>query len=76
MRRRLFMTLLGGLTAALPLVARAQRPEGMRRIGMLLALNENDAEGQARLIALRQGLDQLGWAEGDPGCVKTPLHCL
>jgi putative tryptophan/tyrosine transport system substrate-binding protein len=64
MRRRQFMTLLGGSAAAWPLVARAQQSERIRRIGVLMTLNENDPEGHARLDALRQGLNQLGWAEG------------
>jgi putative tryptophan/tyrosine transport system substrate-binding protein len=64
MRRRQFMTLLGGSAAAWPLIARAQQSERIRRIGVLMTLNENDPEGHARLDALRQGLNQLGWAEG------------
>jgi putative ABC transport system substrate-binding protein len=64
MRRREFITLLGGAAAAWPVVARAQQSGSMRRIGVLMAVSENDPEGQARLNALRQGLNQLGWAEG------------
>ncbi len=64
MRRREFITLLGGAGAAWPLAARAQQPGRMRRIGVLMTVSENDPEGQARLDALRQGLNQLGWAEG------------
>jgi putative tryptophan/tyrosine transport system substrate-binding protein len=63
MRRRDFITLLGG-AVAWPMAARAQQPERMRRIGVLMTVSENDPEGQARLAALRQGLNQLGWAEG------------
>jgi ABC-type uncharacterized transport system substrate-binding protein len=63
MRRREFITLLGG-GAFWPLAARAQQPEGMRRIGALMNLAEDDAEGQARIAAFVQGLQQLGWTDG------------
>jgi putative ABC transport system substrate-binding protein len=63
MRRREFITLLGG-AAAWPLAARAQPPERMRRIGVLMATAENDSETQHRLSALRDGLQKLGWTEG------------
>ncbi|MEA2795472.1 MAG: hypothetical protein QOI87_2852 [Bradyrhizobium sp.] len=63
MRRREFITLLGG-AASLPIVARAQQPERMRRIGVLAGVAVNDAEGQARNAALLQGLQQLGWTVG------------
>jgi putative ABC transport system substrate-binding protein len=62
-KRRAFITLLGG-TAAWPLAARAQQPERMRRIGVLTNLTENDPEGQARITAFVQGLQQLGWTDG------------
>jgi ABC-type uncharacterized transport system substrate-binding protein len=65
MKRREFVTLLGVAAAAWPLAARAQQPaEGMRRIGVLAPLPESDAEGQARIAALRKGLEDLGWREG------------
>jgi putative tryptophan/tyrosine transport system substrate-binding protein len=64
MRRREFITLLGGAVVASPLVARAQQPERMRRIGVLAALNEDDPDMQARLAGFRQGLERLGWSEG------------
>jgi putative tryptophan/tyrosine transport system substrate-binding protein len=63
MRRREFITLLGGATAW-PLAARAQQGERMRRIGVLMAVPENDHEYQAFLAAFREGLQKLGWAEG------------
>jgi putative tryptophan/tyrosine transport system substrate-binding protein len=63
MRRREFITLLGA-AAAWPLAARAQQGERMRRIGVLMNLAADDAEGQARLATFRQGLQQLGWIEG------------
>src|SRR5229473_3240987 len=66
MRRREFIILLGGTAAtiALPLAARAQKPERMRRIGVLMSLAENDPEGQARIAAFLQALQQLGWIDG------------
>jgi ABC-type uncharacterized transport system substrate-binding protein len=63
MKRREFITLLGGAGAAWPLAARAQG-ERMRRIGVLMNLAENDPEGKARLGAFLQGLQQLGWTDG------------
>src|SRR6516225_8503689 len=62
MRRRTFITLLGGAAAAWPLAARAQQPA--RRIGMLIGYSENDPEIQARLVAFRQALEGNGWKEG------------
>jgi putative ABC transport system substrate-binding protein len=62
--RREFITLLGGAAAAWPLAARAQQPERVRRIGVLMGLAENDPEGQARVAAFRQGLEQLRWTDG------------
>ena len=63
MRRREFITLIGG-AAAWPLAARAQQPERMRRVGVLSALAADDSETQARLTAFAQGLQQLGWTSG------------
>jgi len=63
MKRREFITLLGG-AAAWPLAARAQQPERMRRIGVLMGYAESDSDAQARLAAFRNGLRKLGWAEG------------
>src|SRR3989442_13798926 len=64
MNRREFITLLGGAAAAWPLVARAQQPDRMRRIGVLASLAEDDPEMKARLGGLQQGLERLGWSEG------------
>jgi putative tryptophan/tyrosine transport system substrate-binding protein len=64
MKRRAFITLLGGAAAAWPLAARAQQSERMRRIGVLMSLAETDPEAQARVAAFREGLQTLGWAEG------------
>jgi putative ABC transport system substrate-binding protein len=65
MRRREFITLLGGAAATWPIAARGQQPgDRMRRIAVMLSGNENDPEMQARVGALRQGLATLGWSEG------------
>jgi putative tryptophan/tyrosine transport system substrate-binding protein len=63
MKRRTFITLLGGATAW-PLAARAQQPERMRRIGVLQYINESDPELQRRVAVFVQGLQKLGWREG------------
>jgi putative tryptophan/tyrosine transport system substrate-binding protein len=63
MRRREFITLVGG-AAAWPMVARAQQNERVRRIGVLVASSADDAEWQARLATFNEGLAQLGWIEG------------
>jgi putative tryptophan/tyrosine transport system substrate-binding protein len=62
LRRRQFITLLGSAAAAWPLAARAQQAERVRRIGLLMVVD--DREGQARVTALKQGLQELGWTEG------------
>ena len=64
MKRRDFISLLGSAVAAWPLAARAQQPERVRRIGVLVGLAENDPEMKERLAGLRQGLEKFGWAEG------------
>ena len=64
MKRREFITLLGGAAAAWPLAARAQQAERMRRIGVLMNLAADDAEGQGRVEAFLQGLQELGWTDG------------
>jgi ABC-type uncharacterized transport system substrate-binding protein len=63
MRRRDFITLLGGAAVAWPHAARAQQGERIRRIGVLVGLAENDPEMKQRLAAFRQGLEKLGWSE-------------
>jgi putative ABC transport system substrate-binding protein len=63
MRRREFITLLGGAAVAWPLAARAQ-PAPLRRVGIFMDLSEQDPEGQARVAAFRKGLQDLGWMEG------------
>jgi putative tryptophan/tyrosine transport system substrate-binding protein len=62
MRRRAFISLLGG-AAAWPLGARAQHADRLRRIAVLMGLGDS-GEGKTRVSALRQGLLELGWAEG------------
>jgi putative tryptophan/tyrosine transport system substrate-binding protein len=62
--RREFITLLGGAAASWPFAVRAQQSEGIRRIGVLMNLAADDAEGRARIAALLQGLQQLGWTDG------------
>jgi putative tryptophan/tyrosine transport system substrate-binding protein len=64
MRRREFITLLGGAVASWPLAARAQQGERVRRIGVLMSLAADDKQGQARLAAFLQGLQELGWTDG------------
>jgi putative ABC transport system substrate-binding protein len=64
MRRREFVKLVGGSAVAWPFVARAQQPERMRRIGVLMGYAESDRQGQANIAAFRVGLQKLGWTEG------------
>jgi putative ABC transport system substrate-binding protein len=64
MRRREFITLLGGAAAAWPLAARAQQADRVRRIGMLMSTAADDPDGQARIAAFLDGLQQLGWTDG------------
>ena len=64
MKRREFITLLGGVAAAWPLVARAQQGERMRRVGVLTNLSSDDPDAQARIGAFLQGLQEFGWAVG------------
>jgi putative ABC transport system substrate-binding protein len=61
--RRKFLATLGA-AGAWPIAARAQQVERMRRIGVLMPLAADDPVGQARMAALRDGLEKLGWPEG------------
>jgi putative ABC transport system substrate-binding protein len=70
MKRREFITLLGG-TAAWPLAARAQESDRVRRIGVLMPLAADDLEAQARITAFVQGLQQLGWTDGRNARIDT-----
>src|SRR5262245_22591778 len=64
MRRREFITLVGGAAAAWPIAARAQQTERARRIGVFINLAEGDREGQRSIVAFQSGLRDLGWIEG------------
>src|SRR6202022_4090047 len=64
MQRREFIKLIGGAAAAWPLRARAQQPDRMRRIGVLMNLAADDPESPARGAAFAHGLQELGWAMG------------
>ena len=64
MRRRDFITLLGGTAAVCPLTVRAQQSERMRHIGVLMAFSENDPEAQSWAGGFREELGKLGWTEG------------
>ena len=72
MRRREFIALIGG-AATWPLTARAQQPDRMRRIGVLIPLAADDPEAKARLAAFAQGLRELGWTDGRNVRVDTRL---
>ena len=64
MRRREFITLIGGAAVASPLAARAQQRERMRRIGFLMNLAAADPVSQARNAAFLRALQELGWTAG------------
>ena len=64
LKRRKFITLLGGAAVAWPLAARAQQPKRIRRIGVLMNLAADDAQSMARIAAFLQGLQLLGWTDG------------
>ena len=64
MRRREFISLIGGVAVAWPLAARAQQSDRVRVIGSLNILAEDDPEAKLRMAAFKQGLKQLGWTEG------------
>jgi putative tryptophan/tyrosine transport system substrate-binding protein len=63
MKRREFITLLGGAAVAWPITARAQQPDRMRRLGLLMGNAENDPLSQPRIAAFLQGLAELGWSD-------------
>src|SRR6266446_3490007 len=71
MRRREFITLLGGAAAAWPLAAHAQQPDRVRRIGVLMPLAADDLEGKARVAAFAEGLQQLNWTDGRNVRIET-----
>src|SRR5215203_2959332 len=64
MKRREFITLVGGAAVAWPLAVRAQQGARVRRIGVLMSVAADDAEGQARISAFLKGLEQFGWIDG------------
>ena len=64
MRRRQFITLLGGTAATWPLGAHAQERERVRRVGVLTAMSETDPTLPPRMAAFQKGLQAFGWAEG------------
>ena len=63
MQRREFLGVLGGTVVAWPLAARAQQPERMKRIGVILLVSSGDLEFQRRMMVLKQALGELGWTE-------------
>jgi putative ABC transport system substrate-binding protein len=82
MRRREFITLIGGAAVTWPLAARAQQPSRIRRVGVLIPYAESDAEAQTQVTAFREALDQFGWhgnnlrvdyrwTGGDVGRIRT-----
>jgi putative ABC transport system substrate-binding protein len=64
MKRRAFITLLGGAAASWPFAARAQQDGRVRRVGVLMSGDENDPEQKRRLSAFTQALAGLGWTDG------------
>ena len=74
MGRREFISLLGGAASAWPLAARAQQPEKMRRIGVLMTWPADDSEAQARNAAFLQALQELGWSSGRNLQIDCPLR--
>jgi putative tryptophan/tyrosine transport system substrate-binding protein len=70
-RRREFISTLCGVAVTWPLAARAQQPDRIRRIGVLVGLAEDDPEMTARLAGFRQGLEKRGWSEGRNVSIDT-----
>jgi putative tryptophan/tyrosine transport system substrate-binding protein len=70
-KRREFITLLGGAAAAWPLAARAQQADRLRRIGVLMNTAADDPEGQARNTTFVQALQQFGWTDGRNARIDT-----
>ena len=66
MKRREFLTLLGGAVSTLPFAAQAQQPDRVRLVGVLMAIVADDSEAQPRAKALEQGLRELGWDDTNP----------
>src|SRR5260370_41711341 len=64
MKRREFIILFSGAAVSWPLATRAQQPERMRRIGVLMSVEENDPEGKTQLSQFTQGLAESGWTDG------------
>jgi ABC-type uncharacterized transport system substrate-binding protein len=64
MKRREFITVVGGAAVSWPLAAQAQQPPGTRRVGVLINLSENDLEAQRLITAFRERLAQQGWVDG------------
>jgi putative ABC transport system substrate-binding protein len=71
MRRRDFITLLGGAVAGWPVATRAEQAERMRRIGVLMNWAADDPEGQSGVMAFKKGLEQLGWSDGRNLSIET-----
>src|SRR5436309_750394 len=63
MRRREFITLLGGAVVAWPVGAQAQQSDRPKRVGVLMGIAENDPEGKLRVAAFEAGLKELGWTK-------------
>jgi putative tryptophan/tyrosine transport system substrate-binding protein len=64
MKRRTFISLLGGAAAAWPLAARAQQTDAMRRVGVLMGFDDNDPEGTLWFSNFMRAFQELGWIDG------------